>query len=364
MKYTLREKVAPLVASRGFDKMLTRGKLAAKKKSPVKKRPASKAAAKKTATPKASPPPAKKRTPRERVSLDLSGLPAELVTQENRHVCLACVLSVMTRHLGYSVHKAQMAVKAYAPSLEEVQSKVLSRPFFTRHSEDAPCPYCGSAVKWHAQLGIYRIENTKSTEVKRRALLKSLAKASFVILEEKATQQAAFFQWIEKISASINLDDPRWLKDVSQYYLGRKEPKTDWSAHFSQVHAIRRSRRFDSGWEIDGGRLFLAPLLFDELLLVQYLVSRAHRAGGLTLEGRYTLPELFGRLRNSGYLRAVGVDTHNPSDGFEQLVMHLGGGDTSLRFYYIVDRRDLLQQIKALEDLRVPKEKPVANSRL
>jgi hypothetical protein len=105
--------------------------------------------------------------------------------------------------------------------------------------------------------------------------------------------------------------------------------------------------------------LFLAPLLFDELLLVQYLVSRAHRAGGLTLEGRYTLPELFARLRNSGYLRSVGVETHNPSDAFEQLVTHLGGGDTSLRFYYIVDRRDLLQQIKALEDVRVPKEKPV-----
>jgi len=293
-------------------------------------------------------------------ALDLSGLPAELVTHEDRHVCLACVLSVMTRHLGLAARKAQKEVKAYAPSLEEVRSKVLSRPFFTKGSESGPCPYCGAPPKWHARLAIYRIENTKSTEVRRRALLKSLAKGSFAILEEKATQQDAFFQWVEKIGATVNLDDPRWLQEVSRHYLSRKEPKTDWDTHFSHVHAIRRSRRLEDGWEVDNGRLFLAPMVFDELLLVQYLVSRAHRAGGLTFEGRYTLPELFGRLRNSGYLRAAGVETHSPSDAFEQLLTHLGGGDTSLRFYYIVDRRDLLQHVKALEDARVPKEKPVA----
>lgn len=338
----------------------------ATKKRPVKKAVAKKIAAKKATTRKvAAPKPAgplsaKKRPPRETAALDLSDLPPELVTHEDRHVCLACVLSVMTRHLGFSARKAQMAVKAYVPSLEEVRSKAVSRPFFTQHGEGAVCPYCGSAAKWHARLAIYRIENRKSTEVRRRALLKSLAESSFAILEEKATQQEAFFQWIEKISASLNLDDPLWLKDVSRYYLGRKEPKTDWAAHFPQVHSIRRSRRLETGWEIDQGRLFLAPLLFDELLLVQYLVSRAHLAGGVTLEGRYTLPELFARLRNSGYLRAAGVQAHHPSDALEQLLTYLGGGDTSLRFYYIVDRRDLLQRVKALEDVRVPREKLAA----
>jgi hypothetical protein len=147
------------------------------------------------------------------------------------------------------------------------------------------------------------------------------------------------------------------LREVSRHYLIRKEPKADWDAMFTDLHSIRRSRRLDAGWELDNGRLFLAPFLFDELLLVQYLVSRAHRAGGLTLEGRYTLPELFARLRNSGYLRTAGVEARNPSDAFEQLLTHLGGGDASLRFYYIVDRRDLLDRVKALEDLRVPRAK-------
>ena len=48
----------------------------------------------------------------------------------------------------------------------------------------------------------------------------------------------------------------------------------------------------ERGWEVDKGRLFLAPPLFDELLLVHYLVSRSQKAGGLTLEGRYTLRDL------------------------------------------------------------------------
>jgi hypothetical protein len=108
----------------------------------------------------------------------------------------------------------------------------------------------------------------------------------------------------------------------------------------------------ESGWEVDAGRLFLAPDLFDELLLVQYLVSRSHRAGGLTLEGRYTLPELFVRLRNAGYLRTVGVHAHTPSDAFEELLVYLSGGETSLKFYYIVDRREFLDRVEALKPPR------------
>jgi hypothetical protein len=92
------------------------------------------------------------------------------------------------------------------------------------------------------------------------------------------------------------------------HYLGRKEPKVNWNSEFAGVHSIRRSRRLGPEeesaptWQLERGRLFLAPMLFDELLLVQYLVSRSQLAGGLTLERRYTLPELWHRLRHSGYL--------------------------------------------------------------
>jgi hypothetical protein len=152
-------------------------------------------------------------------------------------------------------------------------------------------------------------------------------------------------------------DDSVWLRDVSRHYLSRKEPKTDWQAQFAQVHTIRRSRRLETGWEIDHDRLFLAPTLYDELLLVQYLISRSHKAGGLTLEGRYTLAELFARLRNSGYLRAVGVHAQSPADALEQLVTYLGGGETAIKFYHVVDRRDFLEKVKSLKLIRPPRSK-------
>ena len=98
-------------------------------------------------------------------------------------------------------------------------------------------------------------------------------------------------------------------------------------------------------------------MLFDELLLVQYLVSRSQLAGGLTLERRYTLPELWHRLRHSGYLRSIGVQANNPSDALEQMLAHLSGGEASARYYYIVDRREHLQKVKALQT-----EKPRARA--
>jgi hypothetical protein len=128
----------------------------------------------------------------------------------------------------------------------------------------------------------------------------------------------------------------------------------NWQAEFARVHAIRRSRRLGpeqelaKAWEVEGDRLFLAPMLFDELLLVQYLVSRSQLAGGLTLERRFTLPELWHRLRHSGYLRSIGVQADNPSDALEQMLAHLSGGEASARYYYIVDRRELLEKVKTL----------------
>jgi hypothetical protein len=178
-----------------------------------------------------------------------------------------------------------------------------------------------------------------------------------VIIEEKATRQHAFFEWLDKVSVGLDFEDPGWLRKVSQHYLSRKEPKIDWQAKFEQIHSIRRSRRVESGWELENGRLFLAPTFFDELLLVQYLVSRSHKSGGLTLEGRYTLPELISRLRNAGYLRVSGIHAHNPADALEQLITYLGGGEAGIKFYHIVDRREFLEQVRSLRLMKLPKWK-------
>ena len=334
-------------------------KVSSKQTKVFAKTPKSPAAKKRLAITKAAKP---KKAAHEIERLDLSVFPPEAVTQDEKRLCLACVLDAFTRHMGLSLRTAHSEIKRHAPSLDELKSGMTTRPYFAAGPRGDPCPYCGSASKWHAQLWIYRIESGKATDARRRELVKSLAKRGdpFVVLEETATRQHAFFEWLEKISALIDLDDPRWLKDVSRHYLGRKEPKVDWQTEFDLIHAIRRSRRLDSGWEIDQGRLFLAPVLFDELLLVQYLISRSHRAGGLTLEGRYTLQELFHRLRNAGYLRAVGVQAQNPSDALEELLAYLGGGEASLKFYYIVDRRGLLESANNISGLRPPVPKAAA----
>jgi hypothetical protein len=318
----------------------------------------------------AKPSPRKKAASKPKVvkelqPIDLSAFPPESTSVVEKRLCLACVLEIFTRHLGLTARTAHLEVKRYTPSLADLYAPGTTRPWFVNQPNQDHCPYCGSTSKWHTTLWVYRIESGKATDTLRRNLIKSLPQSDsqFAILEEKATQQHAFFEWLEKISIGLDLDNPVWLREVSLHYLSRKEPKTDWQAHRDQIHAIRRSRQLESGWEIDNGRLFLAPMLFDELLLVQYLVSRSHRAGGLTLEGRYTLPELYARLRNSGYLRAAGISAQSPADALEQLVTHLGGGEAAVKFYHVVDRRDFLEKMKSLKLVTPPKPKATPGNR-
>ncbi len=329
--------------------------MAARKKSPAKKAPA----ARKAVTPKKTVPAKKAAKPSKTAAApDLSALPAEAVKSFERRVCLACVMSVFTRHLGLSPQTAYREMRKYTPSVEELSRDEVGRPYFAAGPEE--CPYCGAGLKWLASFQVHRVESGKAADTARREIVKSLPETRFTVLEEKSTRQAAFYEWLDSVSGSLDLDDPQWLMAVSRHYLSRKEPKSDWSAIWTGVGSIRRSRRLETGWEVDGGRLFLAPLLFDELLLVQYLVSRSHKAGGLTLEGRYTLPELFGRLRNSHYLQGVGVSAHNPSDTLEELLAYLSGGEAAMRFYYIVDKGPYLERLKEVQDTRPPRAKPVS----
>jgi hypothetical protein len=341
---------------------------AAKAKQPAatvkSKPPAKRKAAPARETSKSATPPKKSKTAArpskvaDAIPFDLSSFPPESIRTFEKWLCLACVADVFTRLLDLNPRTAHLEIRRYTPSIAELYAHTIARPWFVNEPRQEHCPYCGSASKWHTRLWVYRIESGKATDALRREMVKQLPQSGqFAVLEEKATQQHAFFEWLEQISSTLNLDDPVWLRDVSLHYLSRKEPKTDWQEQFTHIHSIRRSRRLESGWEVDAGRLFLAPHLFDELILVQYLVSRSHKAGGLTLEGRYTLPELFTRLRNSGYLRAVGVHTQNSGDAFEQLVEYLGGGEAAIKFYHIVDRREFLEKMKSLKEVKPPKPK-------
>jgi len=56
--------------------------------------------------------------------------------------------------------------------------------------------------------------------------------------------------------------------------------ENEWEEVFSEIRAVRRSTRLAEGWERDGTRLFLAPKIYGEALLIQYLVSRSQAHGG------------------------------------------------------------------------------------
>jgi hypothetical protein len=147
-------------------------------------------------------------------------------------------------------------------------------------------------------------------------------------------------------------DDAAWMTRAARAYLERREPKSDWAAAFDGAGRVRRSQRLEEGWERDGARLFLAPGLYHEVLLVQYLVSRSHRHGGRTFEGRLTLPELLRRTRT--VLRqktsADAPPEQAPADRFDllqRLVEQLAGGDQTVKLHYILDRRDLLEKARA-----------------
>jgi hypothetical protein len=287
--------------------------------------------------------------------LDLRGFPPESIVDSTLGLCLACALDLLTRHVGLSPERARSEIRRYNPQLQELTASSLTRPYQEWPVEK--CPYCGAPPKWQVPLRIVRIEGGKTTDIPRRALLKTIGEsANFAIIEEKSTEREALYSWLARAGSDLDLDSPGWLIEAARHWLGRRLPKENWPEIMDQVHSVRRSRRLEDGFEKEGPRLFLAPVLFDEVLLIQYLLSRSRMAGGQTFEGRFTVQELFHRLRGGGYLRRVGIAANNAAEALEQLVEILGG-EGKVKFYYIVDRREFLMRLAKLKDARIPRPK-------
>ena len=260
-----------------------------------------------------------------RRELDLSQFPSGTVTEYTTLVCLACIFDIFTKQLQLAPRTAFSEVKRHTPTIEELTSRGANRPYFDSEDKSPHCPYCGSAKRWLARFDTYCIEGGKTTDIARRTLIKKLPKADeqFVVLEKKSDSRAVFFEWLDTLGLNLDLQDDAWLVETTRRYLERREPKTDWNVPFENVRVVRRSSRITEGWERDGNRLFLAPGLYSEAILIQYLVSRSHAHGGLTLEGRLTLMDLVRRLRYSGYLDQAGITETDPGEVFERVVDHL-----------------------------------------
>src|SRR5918911_2068396 len=282
--------------------------------------------------------------------LDFTDFPPGTVTEYTTHLCLACTFDIFTAQLGLAPRTAYSEIKRYTPTVSELTAPQAARPFFDSAEKNPRCPYCDSAKRWHARLDTYRIEGGKTTAAPRRALLKSLPKADeqFQTIEAKSDLRTIFFEWLDTLGRTLDFDDDAWLVEATRAFLERREPKTDWAETFKDLRAVRRSQRLEEGWERDRDRLFLAPALYNDALLVQYLVSRSHKHGGRTLEGRLTLMELVRRMRYGGYLESKGITERDQFDVLEQLIEHLVGGDGAVKLYYLVDRRDFLEKVKTV----------------
>jgi hypothetical protein len=327
----------------------------------------------------------------KRRELDLKDFPPGTITEFTTLVCLACIFDIFTKQLGLAPRTAFSEVKRHTPTIEELTRRTATRPYFDSEEKSPHCPYCGSAKRWLARFDTFCIEGGKTTDAPRRALIKKLPQADeqFLLIEKKSDSRAVLFEWLDTVRGNVDREDEHWLIDATRMYLERREPKTNWSEAFEELRAVRRSSRLSEGWERDGARLFLAPALYSEALLIQYLISRSHGHGGLTLDGRLTLMDLIRRLRYSGYLDQIGITEHEPGEVFQRLIDHLAsthewgyrtgsGSDRvknsptkktakkssktrkgkpvqpepeaaiseTVKLHYLVDRRDFLEKVK------------------
>jgi hypothetical protein len=326
--------------------------------------------------------------------LDLSDFPSGTVTEYTTLVCLACIFDIFTKQLGLAPRTAFSEIKRHTPTIEELTSRATMRPYFDSDEKHPHCPHCGSGKRWLARFDTCCIEGRKTTDAPRRALIKKLPQAGdqFLFVDKKSDSRAVFFEWLDTLRVNLDLNDETWLVAATRNYLERRDPKTNWEEVFTAVRAVRRSSRIAEGWERDGARLFLPPKIYGEALLIQYLVSRSHAHGGLTLEGRLTLLELIRRLRYFGYLDQIGVVEREPGEVFEKIIEHLAATQDwsatasrsnrtevakktskksskkssktrkskktppepeaviteAVKLHYIVDRRDFLEKVKSV----------------
>jgi hypothetical protein len=276
---------------------------------------------------------------------DLSAFPPGTATLSTRYVCLACIFDIFTKQLKMAPKSAYTAVRGHEPGVEELTAEP-ARPYFESDEKNPRCPYCDSTKRWLAALRLVRIEGSRATTEARKAFAKMLPKTAGHVLtiEKKVNRRDLLFEWLDALGEKYDFDDPAWLLDCTRAFLEKRDPKTDWAAEFGGVRYIRKSQRLDAGWEREGPKLFLAPELYYEALLVQYLVSRSHRSGGLTLEGRMTIAELLRRLR--GYARHHAIEGDDPLEFLQNLVDSIDPGGASVKLVYFIDRRDFLEKSK------------------
>src|SRR5215204_4374817 len=161
--------------------------------------------------------------------LDFGEFPAGSVTRHEVTLCLSCIFKLFTNQMGLAPRTAYNEIRRYAPTVGELTAREPARPFFKPAGEKNPhCPYCDAPKRWHARLGVYRVEGGKASDAARRALVKKLPTKDeqFLIGEERKTAKQVFFEWLERLGQRLDFeDDAAWMLAAARSYLERREPK-------------------------------------------------------------------------------------------------------------------------------------------
>ena len=276
-------------------------------------------------------------------------IPAPLLAERPLRLCLKCGFDVLTKQLGLAPRTAYSEMKKFVPDPAAFRGEP-QRPLFPGAGAPAPCPYCGAAKRWVATVRALEIDAHRDAAKAVRKLLAEVKKrpAEYTIVKEARTPIEVFSDWLDRLSHRLNFSGEMWLRDAALEYLRRREPLADWSGA-ENIARVSLSRRLEEGWERDGQRLYLAPPLYGDILVVQYLLGRAHLHGALTFEGRLTPFEFFHRLRRLGYLERRGIEADDPGSALEGAVARLAE-EGEIKPHFVIDRTAYLEQLKTVYD--------------
>lgn len=262
---------------------------------------------------------------------------------------MRCTLELLTKRLGLAARTAYTQMKQFVPAAADLARQQINPPHFFSMEDNPRCPHCKATLRLLARLRIVRLETTPERERARKALLKklSLHPEPFAVVEHKATTHDLFFERLGLWRQRLNFDNEAWLHEAGLLYLRRTEPGLDSEA-LRETTPLKLAlfQQMAEPWKLVGRTLGLSTLLYGDILLVQYLLSRSHHSGGMTLAGRLTLFDLFHTLRRIGYVRARQIEEPDPSVLLEKLVDAIANA-RAVKVTYIIDRTDYLLQIEA-----------------
>lgn len=282
--------------------------------------------------------------------ISFDSIPSSAVSKTTLSICLKCAFDVFTKQLKLTPRTAYSELKKHTPEEPDFTGAATSRPHFFASEGIDHCPYCDGAKRWFAEFHAIRIDANPSFEKERKKLWAALKKKPdrFVLWSPERTQMQIFSEWLDRLNRSLNFEDNQWLLDAAVSHIKRSAPSNDWDNILAAgVQRVQLSRQVEDSWRYEHAWLYVSPALYGDVIMVQHLLSRSHRRGGRTFEGRLTFQELIRRLRRTGYFQAKGIDADDPYEMFEQAVARLVDSGPSA-VYYAVDRKPYLDKLKSV----------------